>query len=155
MFSYKCTLRPMGCCRIYEGTKKCWLGLHEYTGWSSTLLFAHEISRNVSNRTIWHVCPTKTQIGLHIRTDWSETSLFACITKTCLYNFDPLKPHLYIVKLGFTGVYLIFLISAWNIDCGRVFVRTASSRRFHFLVVKFSVYLNRHVFVMNKLCILG
>ena len=34
------------------------------------------------------------------------------ITKTCLYNFDPLKPHFYIVKLGFTGVYLIFLISA-------------------------------------------
>ena len=34
------------------------------------------------------------------------------ITKTCLYNFDPLKPHFYIVKLGFTGVYFIFLISA-------------------------------------------
>ena len=31
--------------------------------------------------------------------------------KTCLYNFDPLKPHFYIVKLGFTGVYIIFLIS--------------------------------------------
>ena len=41
-----------------------------------------------------------------------------CITKTCLYNFDPLKPHFYIVKLGFTGVYIIFLISAQNIDCG-------------------------------------
>ena len=32
--------------------------------------------------------------------------------------FDPLKPHFYIVKLGFTGVYIIFLISAQNIDCG-------------------------------------
>ena len=40
------------------------------------------------------------------------------ITKTCLYNFDPFKPHLYIVKLGFTGVYNIFLIAAQNIDCG-------------------------------------
>ena len=40
------------------------------------------------------------------------------ITKTYLYNFDPLKPHFYIVKLGFTGVYIIFLISAQNIDCG-------------------------------------
>ena len=39
------------------------------------------------------------------------------ITKTYLYNFDPLKPHFYIVKLGFTGVYIIFLISAQNIDC--------------------------------------
>ena len=34
------------------------------------------------------------------------------ITKTSLYNFDPLKPHFYIVKLGFTGVYAIFLIFA-------------------------------------------
>ena len=40
------------------------------------------------------------------------------ITKTCLYNVDPppsprpLKPHFYIVKLGFIGVYIIFLISA-------------------------------------------
>ena len=40
------------------------------------------------------------------------------ITKTCLYNNDPLKPHFYIVELGFTGVYIIFLISAQNRDCG-------------------------------------
>ena len=36
--------------------------------------------------------------------------LLLCITKTYLYNFNPLKPHLYIVKLGFTGVYIICLI---------------------------------------------
>ena len=40
------------------------------------------------------------------------------ITKTHLYNVDPLKPHLYIVKLGFTGVFINFLIFAQNIDCG-------------------------------------
>ena len=34
------------------------------------------------------------------------------ITKTYLYNFDSLKPHFYIVKLGFAGVYIIFLIFA-------------------------------------------
>ena len=34
------------------------------------------------------------------------------ITKTYLYNFDSLKPHFSIVKLGFIGVYVIFLISA-------------------------------------------
>ena len=28
---------------------------------------------------------------------------------TCLCNVDPLTPHFYIVKLGFTGVYIIFL----------------------------------------------
>ena len=46
-----------------------------------------------------------------------QTQLFH-ITKTRLYNFDPLQRHFYIVKLGFTGVYIIFLISAQNIDCG-------------------------------------
>ena len=40
------------------------------------------------------------------------------ITKTGLYNSHPLKPHFYIVKLGFTGVYIIFLILLKNIDCG-------------------------------------
>ena len=44
--------------------------------------------------------------------------LSACIAKTCLYNFDPLKPHFYIVKLGFTGVYIILLFLLKNIDCG-------------------------------------
>ena len=36
----------------------------------------------------------------------------------CLYNFDPLKPHLYMIKLGFTGVYIIFLVLLKSIDCG-------------------------------------
>ena len=40
------------------------------------------------------------------------------ITKTYLYNFDPLKSHFYIVKLGFTGVYIIFLFLLKNIDYG-------------------------------------
>ena len=40
------------------------------------------------------------------------------ITKMYLYNIDPLKSHFYIVKLGFTGLYIIFVISAHNIDCG-------------------------------------
>ena len=51
------------------------------------------------------------------------------ITKTCQYNIDPLKPHFYIVKLGFTGVYIIFVISAQKHRLW-VLVRTASSRRF-------------------------
>ena len=38
--------------------------------------------------------------------------IFIFITKTYLYSFDPFKPHFYIVKLWFTGVYIIFLISA-------------------------------------------
>ena len=47
----------------------------------------------------------------------TECTVQVHITKTCLYNFDPVKPHFYIVKLGFTAVYIIFLISAQNIDC--------------------------------------
>ena len=91
-----------------------------------------------------------------------------CITETCLYNFDPLKPHFYIVKLGFTGVYIIFLISAQKHKLW-LLVRTASvltsnhnpcfeqkyekyqsfsSENFQFLEVKFSICLNRRVFVM-------
>ena len=47
------------------------------------------------------------------------------ITKTCLYNVDHIKPHFYIVKPGFTGVYIIVLISAQkHTVC--VLVRTAS-----------------------------
>ena len=38
-----------------------------------------------------------------------QTARKRSITKTCLYNFDPLKPHFYIVKLGFTGYTLFFL----------------------------------------------
>ena len=33
-------------------------------------------------------------------------------------KFHPFKPHFYIVKLGFTGVYIIFLFLLKNIDCG-------------------------------------
>ena len=49
-----------------------------------------------------------------------ETLHMTSSTKTYLYNLDPhpLKRHFYIVKLGFTGVYIIYLISAQNIDCG-------------------------------------
>ena len=49
------------------------------------------------------------------------------ITKTCLYDFDPLKPHFYTVNLGFTGVYIIFLISAQKYRLW-VLIRPASSR---------------------------
>ena len=80
------------------------------------------------------------------------------IRKTCLYNFDPLKPHFYIVKLGFTGVYIIFLIFVQNLDCGYSLdpprrekyekYQSFLSENFQFLEVKFSIYLNRRVFVM-------
>ena len=94
------------------------------------------------------------------------------VTKIYLYNFDPLKTHFYIVKLGFTGVYIVFfLFLLKNIGCryslepprrGCSHEYPQSMFRaeiwkyqifyqkiFSFLVVKFSIYLNRHVFVMR------
>ena len=75
--------------------------------------------------------------------------------------------------MGFTGVYIIFLISAQNLDCGTRLNRLIEavltsthnlyfeqkyenyqsflSKNFHFLVVKFPLYLNRRVFVMVRL----
>ena len=98
-------------------------------------------------------------------------NFFHHITKTCLYSFDPLKPHFYTVKLGFTGVYIFFLISAQNIDCGYSLepphwgssneyaqsmfwaeiwkISDFLSENFPFLVEKVSLYLNRCVFVME------
>ena len=94
------------------------------------------------------------------------------ITKTRLYKFDPLKPHFYIVKLGFTEVYIIFLILLKNIDCGcslepphliEAVLTSTHNLCFEqkygkyqnflfenvpFLVVKFSIYLNRRVFII-------
>ena len=66
---------------------------------------------------------------------------------------------IYIVKLGFTGdiTILFFLFLLKNIDCGymlelplRAETRKISvlSKNYQFLEVKFSMYLNKCVFVM-------
>ena len=97
-----------------------------------------------------------------------EIHVISLITKTCLYNVDPLKPQFYIVKLGFTGVYIVFLISAqkhrlWVLVRTEAVLTSTHNLRFEqkykkcqsflpenfrFLEVKFSIYLNRCVFVM-------
>ena len=156
---------------------------------------------NVRKRTFWHMRPTKTHPRTLISLRYPHRHNFSplpipkapsddsdqiarrcrlnCIfdrrtypvTQTCLYNFDPLKPHFYIVKLGFTGVYITFLMLK-NIDCGYALEppRRGGSNVYPqsmfcaeiwsisdffiwkkiFLVLKFSVYLNRHVYVMPK-----
>ena len=83
------------------------------------------------NQYLLYASPCSISIMLWARADTCNlTQRKKCtITKTCLYNFDHLKPHLHIVKLGFTGVYIIFLISAQKHRLW-VFVRTASPRRF-------------------------
>ena len=84
------------------------------------------------------------------------------IRKTYLYNFDPLKPHFYIVKLDLQGYKLFVLFLLKNIDCWyslEPLCRGGSneypqsmflSENFHILVIKFSVYLKRNVFIMHR-----
>ena len=93
-----------------------------------------------------------------------------------LYNIDPHKPHFYNVIQGFTGVNIIFLFLLQNINCGYSLEpprRGGSggsngypqsmfwaeiwkisefflSEDFQFLGVKFSIYLNRRIFVMRN-----
>ena len=40
------------------------------------------------------------------------------IMKKYLYNFDPIKPHFYVVNSGLQGYSLFFLFLLKNIDCG-------------------------------------
>ena len=100
------------------------------------------------------------QIGMHKRCLPSR-NWWCILTKTYLYNIDPLKPHFYIVKLWFRGYILFFVFLLKNIGCGYSLEppRLASkkyekisvflSENFQFLEVKFSIYLNRHVFVVS------
>ena len=60
------------------------------------------------------VCVCNNRLRIRICDICTLTGL--CITKTYLYNFDPLKPHFYTVKLGFTGVSFFFLFLLRNID---------------------------------------
>ena len=46
----------------------------------------------------------------------SENKHIYLITKTCLYNFDPIKPHFY--TGGLQGYTLFFLFLLKNIGCG-------------------------------------
>ena len=61
-------------------------------------------------------------------TGWSQWQTWASITKTRLYNFDPLKSLFYILNRGLQGYTLFFLIPAWKHRLW-VLVRTASSRQ--------------------------
>ena len=126
-------------------------------------------------RCIRHMRTANAQISLRVCTfcpgHGFYSSMLLHITKTCLSNSDPFKPHFYIVKLGFTGVYNIFHISAQNIDCGcslepprrggsneypqsmfwaKVWIISEFYLKcFSFFEVKFSINLNRRVFVMS------
>ena len=80
-------------------------------------------------------------------------------------EYEAFKPHFYIVKPGFTWVYIIVLISAQKhrlwVHLGNVALMSTHNLCFEQkyekypnfylknLMVKFSVYLNRLVFIMK------
>ena len=84
-----------GCCVCNDGYSKM--------GGSCVHGMRTDIDINILSRVNYHKGSDE---GLRFR------SVSADITKTYLYNVDPLKFQFDIVKLGFTGVYIILLISS-------------------------------------------
>ena len=110
-----------------------------------TSIFREKYGKKKTNKTNKHqfasvccICPqsgkggnTERPQGEIILRNKNEKIAFIAntITKSRLYNFYPNKPHYYIVKLGFTGVFIIFSYFAKKHRLW-VLVRTASPRRF-------------------------
>ena len=84
------------------------------------------------------------------------------IRKTCPCNIYPLKPHFYIVKLGFAGVYLFFLFFLQNIDCGyslepprrvpTIYVLSKNKKNIKIFLMTFSIFTGEtiSVYCMGK-----
>ena len=149
--------------------------IHPETYWQSTVsqTSVRLFMLNINEWQEVHFCSTSLKhpkMPVHYLIAPNDDFYF-CITKTCLYNFDPLKPHFHVVKLRFTGGILYFFLLK-SIYCGYSLEpprRGASNEypqsmfwteiwqlffnwKFSFvLVVNFSVYLKRHVFVMVPL----
>ena len=73
--------------------------------------------------------------------------LFVSITKTSPCNVQPLTSHFYIVKLGFTGVYILFLFLLQNMDCGYS-LETPHLKMNIFTAVKYCCILHGRVWVV-------
>ena len=81
--------------------------------WQSKFCYEHLLSRRFSERkerNSAHQRNIHDTMAYILKVDTSRKHAYIMLT--------PLNPTFYIVKLGFTGVYIIFLISAQNIDCG-------------------------------------
>ena len=88
------------------------------------------------------------------------------ITETCLYNIDPLKPHFYIVKLGFTGVDITFLISAQKhrlcvlVRAEAVLTSTHTPclsrymKKYQNLYLKFFIHSGKNFSLLEQVCFL-
>ena len=86
------------------------------------------------------------------------------ITKTYLYNFDPLKPHFYVLKLGFTGYTLFFSFLLKDIDCGyslepprravltstTIYVLSRQMKNIRVFIWKFPVFGGKLFYIFKK-----
>ena len=138
------------------------------TVWSSVSLVICRINVYCRIYRKWDKIVPFTRMRRLVHVCIYHQSTFVPSRKHAYIILTPLKPHFYI---GFKRVYIIFLISAQNIDCGYSLEpprRGGSnenpqsmfwaeiwkisefllSGNFQFLVIKFSIYLNRRVFVM-------
>ena len=129
------------------------------------------MSKNTIFLVLWSFCTLAKILKYHEMTGNIWTRFYITLRKHAYIILTPLNPIFNIVKLGFTGVYINFLISAQNIDCGYSLepprrggsneypqsmflsrnmknIRGFYLNFFQFLKVKFSTYLHRHVFVM-------
>ena len=61
----------------------------------------------LSQTCVYFCASSTTRHGFFLH--YAHTLYVHHIMQTCPYNVDPLAPHFYIVKLGFTGVYFILL----------------------------------------------
>ena len=72
-----------------------------------------------------HICSTRNVIIKtsapkinDLKTNTGNDFAYLFTRKTCPCTEYSLKPHFYVVKLRFAGVYLFFLFLLQNIDCG-------------------------------------
>ena len=92
---------------------------------------AEDIAIRGNGTGLEYMCPTRHFVYIffnpvfQVSTAKNEINLFnnhilieAPVTFAPAGAMTPSAEFLYIVKLGFTGVHIIFLISAQNIDCG-------------------------------------
>ena len=102
----------------------CGYSLESHTQWGMKILMSiqQDMFRAKNNKNVFSLSgprnmPTAcAQISLSINKVWTGPLLLfdiIYIMKTCLYNFDPLKPH-----WGLQGYTLFFLFLLKNVDCG-------------------------------------
>ena len=89
-----------------------------YSGWTEVRFFFLVCLWLTAQSTIFQSWPDEATTCWVLTSTSGSKGVLLDIRKTCPCNEYPLKPHFYIAKLGYVGVYLFFLFLLQNIDCG-------------------------------------